>query len=420
MNTALCARCFQSNNETTNKKEHDEAYLKIRKINGDMRGRFEQNNAENSAYSERNRARYRLRVGATATMLEDFETGFRLASGDPFTGGAAGTTLFGGNPVSANTTLGSGNSRKFIWVDTAYGKWTPIHNDVWTVSGTLGKFDNPFQISNMVFDYDIQPEGAALQLAYKPADAHTLKFNGGFFLLNEINQGVGASHDPFVMGGQLLLESKWTPKIETTLGISLFNIVNKDQLLPSQAPNADVGNTRNAAGVLQNNYNPVVGSASLTYKLDEFPLYKGEFPIKFGGEFMKNPGASSNNEGWNAGITLGKANHKGTWELIYRYQVLRADAWYEEFPDDDNGAFYATGHPLLTGASNANGLQGAGFFGGTNIKGHYIKATYAITDFATFAVSYYMNDLIINNSTTAVADQRDRAGHLIADIMWKF
>lgn len=382
------------------------------KINGDFRGRFEQNNAENSSFSERNRARYRLRVGATATMLEDFETGFRLASGKLAT---SGTPANGGSTDSANTDLANGWSRKFIWVDTAYGKWTPVHNGEWTISGTIGKFDNPFQISNMVFDYDLEFEGAALQLAYKPADEHTLKLNSGFFIYGEVDQGAAASHDPGLYGSQLIWESKWTPKIETVFGISAFNIFNRDNLSTAVAsiPDVNVGNTRTAAGALAYNYNPIVGSASITYKLEEFPYYKGEFPIKLGGEFMKNPGAPANNEGWNAGITFGKANHKGNWEVFYRYQRLGADAWYEELLDEDNGAFFATGNP------QAGGLT-SNWRAGTNIKGHYVKATYAVTDFATFALSYYINELIVDNSATAVIDKRDRAGHLIADFMWKF
>ncbi|MBI4662923.1 MAG: putative porin [Verrucomicrobia bacterium] len=416
-NRELRAYATKESSKTERQKSVLPDWVTSFKFTGDMRGRFEQNSAVNSAFVDRNRYRYRLRFGAAATMLDDFEVGFRLSSGDPFTGGLTGTTLFGGNPDSANTTLGNGASRKFLWVDKAYGKWTPIHNGDWTVSGTIGKMDNPFALSNMIFDYDIQPEGAALQTAYHLNDKHSLKFNGAFFVLNEIP---GSSDDPYMAGAQLLWESEWTPALETAMGISAFNVAGKDQLLPSQAPNVEAGNTRDATGRLLSNFNPIVGSASLTYKFDSMPFYKNQFPVKVGGEFLKNPGARSNNEAWNAGVTFGKAGKKGNWEVFYRYQVLKANAWYEEFPDDDNGAFYAAGHPLLTGASNANGLQGAGFFGGTNIKGHYLKATYSFTDAATLSLSYYLNELIIDNALASATDKRDRAGHLIADLMWRF
>ena len=122
------------------------------KFNGDFRGRFEQTSAENPAFVDRNRYRYRLRFGVTATLQDSFEVGFRLASANLIT---QNSRALGGNPVSANTDLGLGNSRKFVFVDTAYGKWTPIHSGDWTVSGTIGKMDNPFALSNMIWDYDI-------------------------------------------------------------------------------------------------------------------------------------------------------------------------------------------------------------------------------------------------------------------------
>src|ERR1044071_7507041 len=48
-------------------------WVKSMKLYGDFRGRFEQNSSENPAYTERDRFRYRLRLGATVTMLENFE-----------------------------------------------------------------------------------------------------------------------------------------------------------------------------------------------------------------------------------------------------------------------------------------------------------------------------------------------------------
>jgi hypothetical protein len=387
------------------------------KFNGDFRGRYELNYADDPAYVDRHRYRYRLRFGATATLIEDFEVGLRLASANLVTQGG---TARGGSAVSANTDLGLGNSRKFIFVDAAYGKWTPIHNADWTLSGVIGKFDNPFALSSMVFDPDIQLEGAALQAACKLNDLHTLKFNGGFFVLDEFNQapgnpGTSASHDPYMLGAQLLWESKWTPKIDTTLGISKFTIARPDGLNNTTMPNASVGNTRLtpvAGTTYAFDYEPFIVNASVTYKLESFPGYSGEFPIKVAGEYMHNPDAPSKNIGWWGGVTFGKAGKKGLWEVFYRYQWLGGDAWYEEFPDDDNGAFYQATHPLLVGSGNA-----AGFFGGTNIKGHLVKASYSVNDFVTASLSFYMNELIVGSGTNF---RKGDAGHLMVDLMWKF
>lgn len=403
------------------------------KFNGDFRGRFEQNNAINEQYVDRNRFRYRLRFGVTATLLNDFEVGFRLASGNPVT--TSGGTLVGGLPITANTDLGSLESRKFVWIDTAYARWTPVHNGEWTVTGTIGKMDNPFLLSNMVWDYDINPEGAALTATYAPSDKHTLRAIGAFFVLDEINQGVGAvpavdpNTDPYVVGGQIVLDSKWTPKFETSLGVAAFNIVGRSSLSSRIQPLYNSGNTRIALpadgvpisdplapGTLMYNFNPVIGTASGTYTLETFPLYVGKFPIRVFGELMENPAAPANNQGYRAGITMGKSGHKGTWEVTYRYQRLEADAWFDALVDDDNGAYYATNGvaypvaPQLVGTGKANG-----WFGGTNVKGHFATATYSFTDFFNFTFTYYLNELLIGTP-----DETSKSGHFMADLMWRF
>ena len=370
------------------------------KLGGDFRGRYEEHHANNPAISDRDRFRYRLRYGVTATLLDDFEVGFRLASGNP-------NSTFGGNPLSANTDFSDGASRKFIWVDTAYAKWTPIHNDELKVNATIGKMDNPFNYSPMVFDPDYQPEGAAVQGSYAFNEQHALKLNGAAFVLDEFSAGPNSSHDTFMLGAQLRWESKWTPKFESMLGIGAFDIAGKSNLVPGAAPNVNDGNTRDAAGNLLNNYNPVVCEAYLVYKLDSFPLYKGQFPIKLSGEFMKNKGAATGNEAWNGGLTLGKAGKKGLWDISYQYRHIGPDAWYEEFPDDDFTGFYSAALP-------GSGF-GAGIRGGTNTKGHVAKLNYSLFDSTTFTVTYYLGELI-NNPSGA----NSTVHHFMADLMWRF
>jgi hypothetical protein len=210
-----------------------------------------------------------------------------------------------------------------------------------------------------------------------------------------------------MLGAQVVWDAKWNSKLSSSLGLAVYDIVNKDNLSTANASiaNGNTGNTRDAAGNLVNSYNPFVLSGSVTYTLSSVPLYKGAFPIKVGGEYMENPGASSNNEGYWGGITFGKAAHKGQWELAYRYQYLEADAWYEEVVNDDNVAFYQS---ALGGKS--------GIVGGTNVKGHLIQLSYAINDSMTAAFTGYFNEAIHSNP----AGSPSGATHLMADLMWKF
>ncbi len=374
------------------------------KFSGDFRGRFEKFSNESAGAPDRDRMRYRLRAGITISLKDDLEAGFRLASGDP----VGGFTSQTGNPTSANTTFQDNFSRKGIYLDAAYGKWTPIHNANWLVSSTIGKMDNPFRVSNMVLDYDIDPEGVALQSTYQINAKHSLSFNGAMFVMDE---EATSSHDPAMFGGQLIWDAKWSPKLESAVSVSGFDIVNRDMLTTANVPYYNQGNTRNGAGALLNDYTPIIAGASVTYKLDKFPLYSGPCPIKLEGEYMNNVSASANNQGYRLGVTLGKAGTKKSWSLSYRYQDLQADAWYDQMTDDDNVGYYA--NPAIGG----NGK--AGFFGGTNVKGHLVILNYSFTDALTFAFTGYINDLI-NPTPGGVAEPGNHSFHGMADISWKF
>jgi polyhydroxyalkanoate synthesis regulator phasin len=112
------------------------------KLNGDVRGRIENFNSDNEVFKDRTRFRYRLRLGVVATVFDNFEAGLRLSSSDPAAGGPAG-----GDPISGNTTFQDNGSRKFIYVDLAYGKWTMLNNSSVFSALSLGKIANPFVFS---------------------------------------------------------------------------------------------------------------------------------------------------------------------------------------------------------------------------------------------------------------------------------
>jgi hypothetical protein len=399
------------------------------KLYGDFRGRYDDVSTDIPAFAtpgagvpkkEDNnmRLRYRLRVGLTVNMKDDLQVGFRVGSGD-------------GGPLSNNQTLSGNASKKTLYVDAAYGRWTPINDGTWMVAGTLGKMDQPFQESPMLFDPDYTPEGAALQATYKINDKNSLAFNGAGFVLDQTT-----SRGPFLYGGQIIWNSTWSPKISTSLGIADYDIADDSNfpvtsnLNGADEPNGYVtpydSNLGNATvkttipqgvGIIPtpgykfaNHFNPIVASGSATYTLDSFPLYRGAFPVKFAGEYMNNPDAAKNNEGWWAGVTLGKSGKKGLWDISYRYQRLEADAWWDQIVDDDNVAVFPDKNKI------PNAVLSNQAVGGTNIKGHLIKFNYSIYDSLTFSFTAYINELINN----PVPSKSTGAVHAMADLMWKF
>src|SRR5207247_8511999 len=187
-----------------------------------------------------------------------------------------------------------------------------------------------------------------------------------------------------IVGGQRLWTPQWSPNREPSVPLAAFGVANADTLLNDKTPNV---NDRNRRGPGTNgppiyNFNPILAGGSLTYKLDKFPLYKEMFPLKVSGEYMNNPRAPSQNQGWWIGATFGKAGKKGLWEISYKYERLEGDAIFEELPDDDFGAFYQAGF--------ANSGNGAGYRGGTNVKGHVVKLTYNFTHHINLGFTYYL------------------------------
>jgi hypothetical protein len=362
------------------------------KFNGDIRGRYESFYYDDAAAVDRHRFRYRMRFGVTATLTDGFEAGFRLTSSEAASGGS------GGDPISGNSTFQDNGSKKFVYLDLAYAKWTPLRSAEWQGAVTVGKMENPFVFSDMVFDGDYTPEGLGLQLGYTISEAHSLKLNGGTFALDDLS---GQSEDPYLYGGQVRLESVWNKHWSSSMGVGWLAIENEQALAntvggTAPVPNQNRGNTRgpstdNSVGALVDalvyDFHPVVADAAVTFTLEEFWRYKAPFPIRLGGEFIHNPSGGSENNAWSAGLTLGKAGKKGLWEVSYRYKYLEADAWYEELTDSDFGAFYQTA-PIG---------GGTGYGPGTNVKGHVVKAAYSPYNALTLGVTAFFTELINPN-----------------------
>ncbi|HYV31450.1 MAG TPA: hypothetical protein VEO53_10135, partial [Candidatus Binatia bacterium] len=237
----------------------------------------------------------------------------------------------------------------------------------------------------------------------------------GGFVLDEF---AASTKDPLLVGGQLLLDSKWNKKLSTTIGGGMLGIRNSKILTNSVVPNVNRGNTRGPGQEPTFHFNPLVADAAVTYTLDSFPCYKGAFPVKILGEYLNNPATSTKNEAFMGGIVFGKAGKKNLWELSYQYRYLGADAWYEELADDDFGGFYQnTSVPINRNDGFVTGTNpGAGYAGGTNVRGHVAKATYSLTDSLAFSVTYY-NVILINE---APAGSKSGMSHLLVDLMWKF
>ena len=393
--------------EATSKFKTPDWLTGVRLIN-DVRMRYDEVFAPDSDFVTRWRVRPRLRLGGIATLKDDWEIGFRLASA-PSVGANSG-----GDPLSTNQTFEDNGSRKPVGVDWVFARWTPIHTPKWTGSFALGKLENPPNYTEDVFDVDYTPEGLAEQFSYKLNPNHTASAYLGQYMLDELQF---SNRDPFLFLEQLRLESKWGGHVNSAFTLSGLSIANPESLTTANVPDSNHGNTRTTNGVPVNDYQLVIADGRLTYNLDSFPLYNGPFPISLNGEYIHNFGASRDNIAYSFGPSFGRVTQtgkvsKGNWEISYRYQELQGDANYEELTASDNGAFYRSrpvGEPVPPGTSPFRPT----FLNGLNLRGHIFRFAYAPFDSFVIDARVWLNETI--REVDSVQGVR-----LLVDLVWKF
>jgi hypothetical protein len=323
-------------------------WIKNTKISGDFRLRYQYNHKDTTPNDdpERNRARFRLRVGADTKIIDNVTVGFGLASGT-------------GDPRTTTQTFQDSFSKKALNINYAYAQYNPLK---WSslMGGKLKT--NPIFRANSVGPWpseiawanEITPEGAAVVLNY-PAplklDAINLDvfMNNAFFVLDE-NQPSGSGRDPCLYVIQPGFNLKITKDMNLKAAVAKYFITgveNKQQLDYSSNSNTLVG------GRYIFNYDAWIVTAEFGFSNpfnQKIVPYVGLF-----GEYIYNPDPDDENKGYLGGIRVGYPSLKkfGDWQLSYAYRRLEKDAWLDIFPEL---TFYS-------GATNAKGHKGSIYFG---------------------------------------------------------
>jgi hypothetical protein len=130
-----------------------------------------------------NRLRLRARLGVTANIAKGASAGLRIATGDD------------NGPISTNQILGGGFAKKDVWLDQAWVKLAPVN---WA-NATFGRFANPFHSTELLYDSDVNFDGAAATFDAKPVlpegthaqltlGAFPLSFGSSDFPVNQVTK----------------------------------------------------------------------------------------------------------------------------------------------------------------------------------------------------------------------------------------
>jgi hypothetical protein len=356
----------------------------------------------------RNRFRLRARLGTEMDLGEGFTAGMRLATGE------------NNSPVTANQSFGYANSAQggdfskySIWLDRAFLKYELGGEADKKLAVTVGRFDNPFFSTRIIWADDLGFDGAVVQGKYGFGGAVPFLTLGAFPVFNtDLNFGTNnatkfKSTDKWLDAIQAGVDWKINKDFSTKIGVAFYDFENIEGQLSSpfyptyasQSANTDDtrpsfaqrGNTYMALRDIQpdawngngtTNLYQYFGLATpfrdlaLTGRVD-FSHFD-PFHISLIGEYIQNlafnEGAINslavNNRGtngkgpysggdtaWIVTLSLGKPamEERWDWNINLGYRYVESDSVVDGFCDSDFGG------------------------GGTNLKGYTLGGNLALS-----------------------------------------
>jgi hypothetical protein len=351
------------------------------RIASDVRLRW-QTTAYEAAVATRDQVYYQLHALFSASVSDTLDAAFRLSAGDLNAG-------FGGPPLSAQFGFADNAARKYVFLDQGYLRWKPqLAPDV-RATFSIGKVENVFYgPSRLLFDSDYMPEGVTEEITWQLTPRDRVWAAAGQYLVDELT---GSTRDPWMIAVRGRWERNWGGDWSTVLGGGRLVITHPEALTAGNVANSNRGNTRTPAGLLAHGLRPFYAEAAVTRGIGGVPGFAGKFPVTVAGDFIHNPAAPAQRDGWSLGLTLGKAGAAGQWEAGYRFMRIEADAWWEELLDADHAGYYRSVPP---GWNNDPASLAGGHGGGTNIRAHIVRLGYSPRDYLLFTTNLFLGDLI--------------------------
>jgi hypothetical protein len=297
-------------------------------------------------------------------------------------------------------------SKKPVNIDLAYVTIHPPGWDWIRISG--GKINVPTWApsfnSPMIYDPDLTVEGAGERFGWHFGNKQQFRVfaNGGQYVLSELS---GDSNDSYMFDQQVGIQAKLDPLTATMAG-GYYLTHNLQNVTVAQTPTSgNTGNSVVGANFLAD-FNTWYGAGELVWQLCESPFLGTPSVVKFSGQYQKNVKSMYENDppgndtrGWTGQVGFGDATKKGQWMIAYQYKRLEANSTLDAIVDDDFGA------------------------GGTDRKGHVIKAAYNVFDWWQLGFTSFITQKIDGGRTGShsqpgvVGEDRLR---IFADSMFKF
>jgi hypothetical protein len=338
------------------------------KFTGDFRLRYQWESRQIDSTSntdyDRNRGRVRVRLGLETEVAKNLKFLFGLASGS-------------NDPRSTNFTFSGDSDKKQINIDYAYVDYTPY---TW-MKAQAGKMKNPvYKVSELMWDEDINPEGAAAQFNWNIRDSFSLFMNAGVFVVEEYSKD---ANDPYMYVFQpgFIWKPGECTQLKYALGYTEFDNLKGNSFKYSSGSNTLVLNKK-ANKVLKYDYNAITMAGELGFK----GPFRGAVPYcALIAEYAHNTHPSSNNNAYLTGFYFGqeKVRERGQWQVKYMWRRIERDAVPDFLPESE---FYA---------------------GSTDVQGSKLAFQYGLMKNVWMGLNYYRAGKIHGDSEVQNMMQTD-------------
>ena len=400
-------------------------------------------------WQERERERYRLRLGLRGTLLDDWFFGVRLET----SANARSTNVTFGDDTSPDSAGGGGPFAKgsdVVYVGQAYAGYKGFHDFTFTA----GRMPNPLLSTRMVWDPDINPEGLAEQwkhtfaigggeaapvsyskdgknVAPPPPSEPFLKIdvfaNFAQFVYDDANpeNPLGArktttanggtqlvpNHDAFLLAWQAGAKFNFPHNFYFQLAPTLYNYTGNGDTFNVHYVGGDPRLTN--ADSLATNQTGINSLLVFDVPL-EFGWKAWGIPMRAFGDFATNfdgddrataagqPGQGSQRYAYTLGLSVGQLKKKNDWQIDLWYQHAEQFALDPNLIDDD------------------------WFNGQLNIHGVGVTAAYNLSAAVNLTLNYghgwwYNHNLGTGGSNVAIAiNPTDQYNFFTADLNVKF
>lgn len=290
-------------------------------FSGDVRVRYE--NTHNvvpgsSGIETRHREVARFRLGMTGKVNDSVHYGARLTTGDP------------NDPNSSDVTLGSFINDLTVSLDRAY-----VGLNYEGLQLTVGKFQNPFLKTDLVWDDDVNPQGSAVSYARSLRSGISGKAVALYSIIDEHEREQIPDSDMYGVQGQLSVAPSNSRVSGTVAGGYLdYHITSLSS--------ADAGDIRANTVVV---VDTLAGVPVLEYESD-FDLVdlvgivdwnkNSRIPVRVVGDYVKNLGSKrDDDDGFSVDVWFGKASARNDLRLRYGYAQVGKDAVLGAFSHDN-------------------------------------------------------------------------------------